>query len=122
MLHMLLAQNAKTVFCFLQGHRVSLTTVLPDLYGAKLPSNLLLFYELLLFFPPCFSSGSSALVFLLPSLLSSAKDEVKQNSFFLWFSQWFGCFALNHSFDYLREVSRCFCCVHSEPGCEKVEF
>lgn len=54
MLHMLLAQNAKTVFCFLQGHRVSLTTVLPDLYGAKLPSNLLLFYELLLFFPPFF--------------------------------------------------------------------
>lgn len=117
MLHMLLAQNAKTVFCFLQGHRVSLTTVLPDLYGAKLPSNLLLFYELLLF-SPCLSSGSSALVFLLPSLLSSTKDEVKQRSSFLCFALWFGCFAINQNFDYLREVRRYFCCVHSEPGCE----
>lgn len=73
------------------------------------------------FFPPCFSSGSSALVFLLPALLSSAKDEVKQSSSFLCFALWFGCFALNQNSDYLREVRRYFCCVHSEPGSEKAE-
>jgi len=72
MLHMLLAQNAKTVFCFLQGHRVSLSQLFCLISVGQSSLLTFSFLRAIAFFS-LFISGSNALVFFLLSLLASVK-------------------------------------------------